>query len=255
MAQRSAAAIVASGEGKAILDSFGSKMAALGATPSELVFNQGAGARAHLTRASLTSLAAGVLGLGAGLFAFALSRMAVKHQERERELIQARFEADRRNEEKTAFLANMSHEIRTPMSAILGFGELLENDRLNDKQRGYLQSIRRSASSLMQLINDMLDMSKIEAGVLELRPEPTDPGEICEFIQTMFAEPAARKHLNLSCNIDRSLPASLLLDRVRLRQILVNLVGNAVKFTDEGSVVLHIRGEKNDSRQTSDALD
>jgi len=213
----------------------------LGATRTALVFDQNARARAQLTRASLTSLVAGVLGLGAGLFAFALSRLAVKHQERERELIEAKVQADRRSEEKTVFLANMSHEIRTPMNAILGFGELLENDLVNQKQHGYLQFIRRSASSLLQLINDMLDMSKIEAGVLELHPEPTDPREICQFIQTMFAEPAARKHLHLSWKVAGNLPRSLLLDRVRLRQIMVNLLGNAVKFTDHGSIQINIR--------------
>jgi signal transduction histidine kinase len=218
-------------------------VAALGATPSALVFDQGAGARAQLTRASLTSLAAGILGIGAGLFAFALSRLTVKHQERERELIQAKLQADRRSQEKTVFLANMSHEIRTPMNAILGFGELLESNLLDEKQRDYLQSIRRSASSLLQLINDMLDMSKIEAGFMELRPEPTNPREICQFVQTMFSEPAARKGLHLSWVMAEGLPCSLLLDRVRLRQILVNLVGNAVKFTDCGSIEVNIRRE------------
>ena len=197
-----------------------------------------------MTRASLTSLAAGILGLGAGLFAFALSRLNVKHQERERELIEAKFEADRRSAEKSTFLANMSHEIRTPMNAILGFGELLENELREQKQRDYLQSIRRSATSLLQLINDTLDMSKIEAGVLELRPEPTDPREICHFIQTVFAEAAARKQLRLSWKAAEDLPRSLLLDRARLRQVLVNLVGNAVKFTDQGGIETRITWER-----------
>jgi signal transduction histidine kinase/FixJ family two-component response regulator len=245
---RSAAtALVADGNGNEILASIRQDVAALGATPSALVFDQGAGARAQLTRASLTSLAAGILGLGAGLFAFVLSRLTVKHQKRERELIEAKFEADRRSQEKSAFLANMSHEIRTPMNAILGFGELLENELRDEKQRDYLQSIRRSASSLLQLINDTLDMSKIEAGVMELRPEPTDPREITRFIQTLFSEPAARKGLRLSWQLAEDLPRSLLLDRVRLRQILVNLVGNALKFTDQGSVETRIRWQKQDS--------
>jgi len=240
----SASAMVARAEGEEQMAALRRDVAALGAAPSALVFDQGAASRNQLARASLTSLVAGILGLGAGLFAFALSRLAVKHQERERELIEAKLQADRRSEEKTVFLANMSHEIRTPMNAILGFGELLENDPLNEKQRDYLQSIRRSASSLLQLINDMLDMSKIEAGVMELHPEPTDPREICQFIQTMFSESAARKHLHLSWKIPEGAPQSLLLDRVRLRQILVNLVGNAVKFTDHGSIELQIRWEE-----------
>jgi signal transduction histidine kinase len=199
--------------------------------------------RNQLARASLTSLAAGILGLGAGVFALALSRLTVKHQERERELVQAKLQADRRSQEKTVLLDNMSHELRTPMNAILGFGELMEDDLLNQKQHAYLHFIRRSASSLLQLINDTLDMSKIEAGMLELHPEPTDPREIGQFIQTMFSEPADRKHVHLSCKIAEDMPRSLLLDGARLRQILVNLVGNAIKFTDQGSIAWHLRWE------------
>jgi signal transduction histidine kinase len=238
-----ASAIAAGDEGQKWLAALRRDVAALGGAPSALVFDQGAGARAQLTRASLTSLVAGILGIGAGLFAFALSRLTVKHQERERELIQAKVQADRRSQEKTIFLANMSHEIRTPMNAILGFGELLGSNLQDEKQRDYLQSIRRSASSLLQLINDMLDMSKIEAGCLELHPEPIDLREFCQFIQTMFSEPASRKHLHLSLEMVKGLPNSLLLDRVRLRQILVNLVGNALKFTDHGRIELRIGRE------------
>ncbi|HTA29585.1 MAG TPA: histidine kinase dimerization/phospho-acceptor domain-containing protein, partial [Candidatus Cybelea sp.] len=242
-----AAAMVAGGRGEEMLDALRRDAATLGATSTALVIDRGTGARSQLTRASLTSLVAGILGLGAGVFAFMLSRLTVKHQRRESDLMEGKLQADRRSQEKTVFLANISHEIRTPMNAILGFGELLENDHLNEKQRDYLQSIRRSASSLLQLINDMLDISKIEAGVLELHPEPTDPREMCRFIQTMFAEAAARKHLHLSWKVAERLPASLLLDRVRLRQVLVNLVGNAVKFTDHGSIELRFRCEEKSS--------
>jgi signal transduction histidine kinase/DNA-binding response OmpR family regulator len=242
-----AAAMVAGGGGEEILGALRLDAAAFGTTSTGLVFDRGTGARSQLTRASLTSLVAGILGLGAGVFAFMLSRLTVKHQERESELMEGKLQADRRSQEKTVFLANISHEIRTPMNAILGFGELLETGQLNEKQRDYLQSIRRSASSLLQLINDMLDVSKIEAGVLELHPEPSDPREMCRFIQTMFAEAAVRKHLHLSWKVAEGLPASLLLDRVRLRQILVNLVGNAVKFTDNGSIELRIRSEEKPS--------
>jgi CheY-like chemotaxis protein len=138
----------------------------------------------------------------------------------------------------------MSHEIRTPMNAILGFTELLEGELRDDRQRQYLKSIRLSAISLLQLINDLLDMSQMEAGVMELRPEPTDLRGMCEFVHTVFAEPVKRKHLKLECQVVEDLPRALLLDRIRFRQILINLVGNAINFTDRGTVCVGVDWER-----------
>ncbi|MGA2030111.1 MAG: ATP-binding protein [Verrucomicrobiota bacterium] len=202
----------------------------------------------RLSRANMTSLVAGIFAIGSGLLALWLSYVAVRHQERERELTEAKLQAEHSNQEKTVFLANMSHEIRTPMNAILGFSELLQNDLRSPKHRQYLQSIRASAGSLLLLINDILDMSKIEAGVMELRPEPTDLREICDFLHTLFSEPAAKKGLKLQCHVAENFPHAVLIDRIRLRQILVNLVGNAVKFTDKGSIEVRVTWEK---QQTS----
>jgi len=170
--------------------------------------------------------------------------LALWIQRREEAVTVAKLEAERDSKEKTELLANMSHEIRTPMNAILGFSELLDGELHEPRHRQYLQSIRTSAGSLLQLINDVLDISKIEAGAMVLRPEPTDPRELCDFIHTMFAEPAAKKAVKLECRVNEDLPRSLLFDRIRLRQILVNLVGNAVKFTDKGRVEMRVSSER-----------
>ena len=119
-----------------------------------------------------------------------------------------------------------------------------KSDLREPKHQQYLKSIRSSANSLLQLINDILDMSKVEAGVMELRPEPTDPREICNFIHTVFSQSAAKKGVKLECLVAEDLPHALLLDRIRLRQILVNLVGNAVKFTDQGNIFVRVTWEK-----------
>ena len=241
---QAAADIVATGEGRRIMDGVRERVAQIREMRADLVSDNGTEARAKLLRASLTSLVAGVLGVGAGVFAFWLARAMLGHQRREKELVEARLQAERTSREKTVFLANMSHEIRTPMNAILGFSELLEGDLREPRHRQYLQSIRTSAGSLLQLINDILDMSKIEAGVMELRLEPTDPREICDFLHTIFSEPAAKKGVKLECKVAGDLPHALLMDRIRLRQVLVNLVGNAVKFTDQGNIYVRVQWEK-----------
>jgi len=198
----------------------------------------------RVSRANQATLAAGIFGISAGLLAIWLARVATKHRERERSLLEAKLQAEHSNQEKTAFLANMSHEIRTPMNAILGFSELLGSDLNLPKHQQYLQSIRTSADSLLQLINDILDMSKIEAGVMDLRPEPTDLREICDFIRVLFSKVAAKKKIRLECHVAGDLPHAILADRIRLRQVLVNLVGNAVKFTDTGGVDIRVAWEK-----------
>ena len=241
---QTAQTFVASGKGKLIMDQIRSQVSIL----DQIYYQQKSDVReqtdVQLSRAILTSLIAGIIGIGAGIFAFWLARKTIKNHERERKLIEARLQAERSSREKSAFLANMSHEIRTPMNAILGFSELLQNELRDSVHARYLQSIRSSASSLLQLINDILDMSKIEAGVLELRPEPTDSHEICDFIRVLFSEPAMKKGIKLECEVSADLPHVLLVDRIRLRQILVNLVGNAVKFTDRGHVKVHVSSEK-----------
>jgi signal transduction histidine kinase/CheY-like chemotaxis protein len=241
--------IVKTREGKAAMDGIRRKVDEIEAAHTALISDGDVEPRRQLLHASLTSLLAGAIGIGAGLFAFYLARVSAKHQEREHTALEAKFRAEHESQEKSTFLANMSHEIRTPMNAILGFSELLAGELREPKHRQYLQSIRASGSSMLQLINDILDMSKVEAGVLKLRADPTDPREICDFITTVFTEPAAKKGVKLVCKVAEDLPRALLLDRVRLRQVMVNLVGNAVKFTDHGEILTTVIAEK--QRDTS----
>jgi signal transduction histidine kinase/CheY-like chemotaxis protein len=240
-----AADLVGTGEGKQIMDTIRAEANQLGRIRTDKLSKTREQLSREVSRAGLTSLAAGAVGVGAGMIAFWLSQVFLRQQRREHELMEAKLQAEHSNQEKTVFLANMSHEIRTPMNAIVGFSELLQNDLRDSKHRQYLQTIRSSADSLLLLINDILDMSKIEAGVMELHPEPTDLREICDFVHTLFSEPAAKKGLKVVCHVVENMPHALLLDRIRLRQILINLVGNAVKFTDTGSVEVRVSWEKN----------
>jgi signal transduction histidine kinase/CheY-like chemotaxis protein len=239
-----AADMMNTGEGKKVMDHVRDQIQAMTGERRRQLFAVRSNIQIQLGRANVTSVAAGAVGFGAGLFAFWLTQVALRQQRRERELLEEKHQAERSSQEKTTFLANMSHEIRTPMNAILGFSELLEGELTDPKHQRYLHSVRSSADSLLRLINDILDMSKIESGVLELHVEPTDVRDICNFIRTLFAEPAAKKKIKLNCHVVETLPHALLLDGIRLRQMLVNLVGNAIKFTDRGSVDVRVLWEK-----------
>jgi signal transduction histidine kinase/ActR/RegA family two-component response regulator len=179
---------------------------------------------------------AGLLGVGAGLFALYFYRVDYYQERARRQLLEQKLRAEQSVKEKSAFLANMSHEIRSPMNAILGFSELLEPAGLTPKQSGYVRAIRDSGAALLHLINDILDLSKLEAGKLELHPDPTDMRDSCEFLRTVFGQQAVVKSLKLQFEIAPNLPRALLLDRLRLRQVLVNLLSNAIKFTEQGGV-------------------
>ena len=150
--------------------------------------------------------------------------------------------AESANRAKSQFLANMSHEIRTPMNGVLGMLELLLNGDLADRERQFAGTAHRSARNLLDILNDILDFSKIEAGKLELEVVDFDLRHLVEDLAELFSEHAHEKNLELLCRIDEAVPAALRGDPTRLRQILSNLVGNAIKFTEKGEVAIEVSG-------------
>jgi signal transduction histidine kinase/CheY-like chemotaxis protein len=230
-------AVINSGRGRGLRDSINSVVYQLDSIRQSRLTSIMGSIERNGERARFTGLGMAIIACLACILAFIYVVNKGRQQER---MIQMLNESEKRIKEgaliKEQFLANMSHEIRTPMNAILGFTNLLRRSSLSTQQQQYVDYIYSSSQNLLTLINDILDLSKIEAGMMHIEQTPFSLNGLVGSVQVMFHDKAAQKGLQFTINVDPSIHDTLSGDPVRLTQVLINLLSNAIKFTERGFV-------------------
>ncbi len=182
------------------------------------------------------------------------SKLVYEYQNQNKKLIEAKLKADESNRLKSEFLTNMSHEIRTPMNAIIGFSEVLQMQLNDEKYLSYVDKIMSSGNNLLGLINDILDLSKMEAKQIEIKPDKIKVRKIFDEVALIFSGISKQKQVPISLNINKKLPKYIYTDAFRLKQILMNLVSNALKFTEKGQVSINSYARPNQNQELIDFI-
>ncbi len=195
-------------------------------------FSDGSSRLMHTIKSLLYDSDKNVIGI------LGVSRDITERKYNEEEFKKAKVEAEKARQATSDFLTNMSHELRTPLNAVIGCSELLSTTTTDSKQKNYINTIKSAGNNLLSLIDDIMDLSKVEAGKIEIQLSPVNPNLIFNDIHQILSMKATEKGLQCIMEIDEEIPHTLLLDDTRLKQILINLVGNAIKFTSKGHVKL-----------------
>jgi signal transduction histidine kinase/ActR/RegA family two-component response regulator len=231
-----AMALIVEGRGKRLMDRFRTDIAEMRIEEENRLIRRQDKLVESFKSTNNTVVISAAVAIGAAMTGLVLLALFLISRDQEARMRFEKEKAEQADKAKTDFLAMMSHEIRTPMNAILGFGELLHDAVEKPQEKHFAKAILSSGNSLLSLINDILDLSKIEAAKLEMRPETVEMRRFIENLETLFSFRAQEKGLDYSIHAHVTLPRYLSFDALRLRQVLVNLIGNAIKFTRTGQV-------------------